>query len=594
MSVISIFVFCIFVSLVWLLCARNSIKTLVVMLTIGSGIGFVLSLFGLLTQFSLLILHLLAMLVLGVWYRKKIQDSVQRVALPRRFVFITVVASFAIVAYQLYAVHFAYTGSVATSTGEVVVQQSAYPYPLYSDEWIAVAMVDTMRTEHTTPFVHPFTHKPYTNFLFVFHSLIAYITTIVGGSVAVGYVWIGIGINVILIGVLYRWWRACSVARGVALGGVLLAPYIVNSANLPMFWYLLPWNIGFILFVCGFVAMQRQETRLAFGALLMTVVMYPPYLVFVLPAVLLYIPKITIQAYHTAVLRVSAVIAGMLGMVLVLLVYIGNSSLSIVLKQFADILIRPLQSSAGIPPTFLLWQVIPLVVIPFAIYAGWVYRKTQMMLLVLIGLGLVWWTINGRFDVTVLIDYHRVVTITSIFIFMLGICGFNIFWKELSDTFPKIRTRVSTYVLYVGLMVFFIALIPTYTARETWRAFATVIDNGDGTVSVHAPASPVNRYVHPDDIRIFSSFSGERFLAPGWKGLILGTLTDNEPLFTKASTITVQTVLYPVFMNASCEEKETIMKKNNITYVYAPLIACPQFESIDVSAEGLHLMRVAS
>jgi hypothetical protein len=559
------------------------------------GIGLVLQTLHLFTHTIVLSVHgVVAVGVLVFLYtrRNQIREyAPQRISLLPTLLLL---CAFSIVFYQLYAVHFSYTGVVATVSEEEQVADSSYPYPLYSDEWISIAMAKTMIAEQTLPFVHPFTGAPYNNFLFIFQVLIAQLSILVGGTLTTTYVWLGIIINMLVVCMMCVWWRAQGISAGIAAFGILLVPYIANSSNLPMLWYLLPWNVGFLLLLCGYVLMVYNQKWLAVGACVVSVLVYPPYIIFIIPIVLVF-TRALVDAAHRRIMYLLTGFCITAPLVFITAVSLTTTlSFGAVTQQFFDILIRPLNSSAGLPPTFLLWHIIPFIVIPFAIYAAYTFRKELAVLLVPISIGLVWWTLNGLADVTVFIDYHRVVSLTSLLIFMLSMHGVQAFWKELSGEFSFLKSAHVQIISCTILLIFFLVLVPTYTARQGWRAFVTKVRDAAGVEHVYAPASPVNRYVHPDDLRIFEKLSGERFLSVGWKGLVLGTLTNNEPVFTKPSTITVNTVPYARFVEASCDEKKSMLQKARVSYVYIPRIECDGFEIVDKSAEELYLMRVVS
>lgn len=505
-----------------------------------------------------------------------------------------VMCAIGIVLYQLYAVHFSYTGIVSTIRGEEYVVDSAYPYPLYSDEWISVAMVKQMSTENSLPFTHPFTGASYNNFLFIFQILIAHLSVLIGGTLTTTYVWLGIGVNMLIVLMMLLWWRAQKISWGIATLGVLLVPYIANSSNLPMLWYVLPWNVGFLLLLCGYVLMRYQQKWLAIGACVTAVMVYPPYIVFIIPILFVYTRSFigTIRRRTMYTLVSLAIGAPLVFMMLVSMV--TTLSFSTVAQKFFSIMVRPLNSSAGLPPTFFLWHVLPYITIPFALYAAYRYQKELRLFLVPIALGLLWWMLNGLVDITVLIDYHRVVNLTSLLIFMISIVGMQAVWAEVSKKITIINASQVQIVICGVMLMCFLILVPGYTTRDGWRVFTTTVRDSDGLARVHAPASPVNRYVHPDDLRIFETLSEERFLSVGWKGLVLGVLTDNIPVFTKPSTITVNAVPYVRFMTASCHEKMSMLQKAQVSYVYIPKIECDGFEIVDKSAEGLYLMRVVS
>ena len=102
---------------------------------------------------------------------------------------------------------------------------------------------------------------------------------------------------------------------------------------------------------------------------------------------------------------------------------------------------------------------------------------------------------------------------------------------------------------------------------------------------------PINSYLTDDDLRIFVDISKKRFLSYPWKSLVLAVATDNIPLQTKDSTISVRELSYIDFQNANCDEKKNLAVKHRIDYVYGQKIDCKGFTLVSNSSEGLLLYK---
>lgn len=562
------------------------------LIMLHTGVALVLQATGMFARPVVVGTHLL--ILAGFWYimfRYR-----QYLHVPRRCVWhyvAIVVLALGIVSYQFYAVHFSYTGIANTILGESYVAESAYPYPLFSDEWIAVAVATAAIDAQSLPFIHPFTGGAYQNFLFTFHSLIAGVGVLFGGSLATFYVWLGIVVSVVTSALCFVFWRSVGVSIGVATLGMLIIPYVVGGSNLPMLWYLLPWNMGFVLMLTSFIFFARKHFLYGLIALGCSVVMYPPFIVlalFILAGVLFLCTPVVRKRAWIGLLLFTV---GAPALFIISVALFTDVSLAAATGRFFSVLIRPIHSAFGSVPTFLPWHVLPFYMLPFAVYGVWITRRELRYVVFPVLLGVAMWLFNPLTNTTFFIDYHRVVAVTALLLLILAIVGLQAMWTQLGKRYLFLTHHAVTPVLMAVILISFLLLAPSYTARDGWRAFTTTYyDAVQGFKTERAPA-PVNRYVQPDDLEIFSMISNERFLAPGWKGLVLGTLTTNDPVFTKPSTITMKTVGYAAFLQASCEEKMAMLRKAKVGYVYAEKVNCPGFESIAESREGLHLLRVA-
>jgi hypothetical protein len=141
----------------------------------------------------------------------------------------------------------------------------------------------------------------------------------------------------------------------------------------------------------------------------------------------------------------------------------------------------------------------------------------------------------------------------------------------------------------VIVFLFFVLWIFNLSKFGLWHKLAMTV-RVDDTVQSLIPAPPINRYLHPDDLRLFAPYKGKRFISIPWKGLVIGVATKNYPLESKPSTLTNKTLRYQVFMNADCNLKQSLAKKYNIDLVYSSPFECPQgFKLLGISSEGFML-----
>ncbi len=572
------------------------IATVVASMLLGhTGIGLVSQALHVFTPTLVTTVHVvIALLVLGVVYKKRARIHFPKLRDMVLVKTLFLVFALGIVAYQLYAVHFDYEGPVSTITGELYVSGDTYTYPLFSDEWIAVAVARTVLAENALPLTHPFTGQPYQNYLVAFHAFVAEIAILFTSPITTIYVWLGIILNTMLVGMGYVVLRALGVTRGIAVFGMLLLPYVVNSSNLPMLWYLLPWNVGFLGMLCAMIFILYGSAWLAVATVFLSAVLYPPIVVLGIPMLLV------VGLQQTGKMRSRVWLSAGAFVLIAPVLFVGgvalftNYSFNQAGADLVDILIRPMFSAFGSVPTFFVWDVVPWIILPFVVCAFWKYKQSLLFIYVPVVIGLVGWILNPIIDTTFLIDYHRLVAMTALLLVIVGTLGLQEVWEYVASRYKKLSSLDVQVAVSGALLILFLIIAPQYTERDVWRKFTVPHTDEAGNKAIGRPASPASRYLHPDDVRIFSGLSGERFLAPAWKGLVIASITDNEPMYTKPSTITIKKVIYEEFSTATCEEKTAIAREYRIHYIYAEKINCAGFEMIDQSAEGLYLTRVAS
>jgi hypothetical protein len=69
-------------------------------------------------------------------------------------------------------------------------------------------------------------------------------------------------------------------------------------------------------------------------------------------------------------------------------------------------------------------------------------------------------------------------------------------------------------------------------------------------------------------------------------------VTNNIPVISKPSTLTVNLIDYNSFIKSECVIKKSLTNKFKIKYVYTPEFKCEGFELVGTSAEGLSLYLV--
>jgi len=172
-----------------------------------------------------------------------------------------------------------------------------------------------------------------------------------------------------------------------------------------------------------------------------------------------------------------------------------------------------------------------------------------------------------------------------------GGLGIDFLIKWLKQRYVFLNNKNFENVFVFVLFIIFIVLSFFYPVSQNWEKLKLNV-NMNGVIKKFSPASPINRYLVEDDLRLFNSISEKRFIAPAWKGLVIGVATGNYPLESKSSTITNKILLYSNFIKANCEDKTKLSKKYKIDYVYSTKFSCSGFDWLGVSEEKLNLYKV--
>lgn len=489
-----------------------------------------------------------------------------------------------IISMQFYFVHFDYSGKISTFAGFMEVENFNSGQPYFSDEWIAVAMSEKSIETGKLPFINALDNSGFQNFLFVFHSSISGIDLLLDLNLLTAYQVLSIVFAMILICFTYVLLRSFEISVGVSILIIFLISYLPNSSNLPILWYLLPWNIGLIFFVAYLVSVKKRHIKWSIILNIFSIIFYPPLVVLSLPS---FVFMSLMQGgkkdnIKNLKLYLGIVLLGFVGGVLFLSLF-GNESLLEILIRIYDFLFRDLNSQLGEPPRFLIWRVVPWFAVPFAFWSLWTKKKEISYLTAPIFIGLsLWFLYSVRVD-TILIDYHRIVAITSILLLIIASFSIESLKDFLINKIKIFQSENAKNFLLFGLLMLMFILSFSFTQREGWLNFR---------IKQLYPSPPANQYLHSDDIYLFSGIKNEIFLAPPWKSLVLSVATKNIPLVTKPSTITISKINYENFLVANCNQKKYFTNRFKIKYVYTPEFKCDGFELLGTSSESLSLYLV--
>ena len=510
-----------------------------------------------------------------------------------------------VVVLQLLSIRYFYSGPVQTIKGSVQIENSTYVYPYYSDEWVTASLIKYTISNHTLPIVNPLDHnRAFPNILFVFPSTLSEFFLLIGLDSLTNYNVLQMLVVLVMLISFYlltREYRLNSYISAVTILGFL---YITNSGNLPAMWSLLPVTLS-LVFLPWIIIAQRHGLRkwtLVFG--FVSLVVYPPMMVFVLPILCVDLYKsymIHLEAGSQKDARkfikhvLSVVSLGVTSFILIFYVtffHFGLSLSNVLSKYF----LRP-NLDPGIPDYFI-WNILPIFILLLSAYGIYLsFKNKYAELLAPFFIGVIYWFTYLSFNKVFIIEYPRIVFVTSIFLIIFAGIGLEHLIKEFLDRNlldrVKIKCNPSTHYLLVGLFFLLVCIVflPMYATQNSWQELNLRVYDGTGKVHLLSPANPINRYLMPDDSRLFGGSKDVNFISLPWKGLVIGAVTHNFPLESKSSTITNQIYMYSNFMNSNCDQKKEVALKYKIKYVYSVPFSCPNFMEIGKSEEGLALSR---
>ena len=536
--------------------------------------------------FSILLIYILYIKTAPVSIRRS-RAIVQRILKNNWIFFIALVIIF----FQLFSVHYAYTGTVQTLRGQTHVIGSYYPYPFVSDEWVTVALVNYSVSHNALPVVNPLDHnRTFPNILFIFSSLVAELFLLTGLNPFIYYSMLSIVVGLILCASLYVLLKKYGVSSFIATAAVLCVPYIANSGNLSAMWALLPFTVGSIFLLWQLIAQRSCLHWPATGFLLLGLLVYPPIVVFAVPALLAGLLKIY-SKNSKELTRRFGMTAGLGLLAAVILFCLAAAPFGIHISDvFSKYIVRS-NPDFGIV-SYPVWNVIPFFVLIFSV-AGFytIMRKAQHEILAPFCIGVLYWCAYVFINKVFIIENPRIVVITSVLLIFLA--GIGAEW--LVNVVEKMQnhSQMVHRWLHRGIGIFAVVVslsfLSSYASYDQSRHFVLNRADSNGNVEHLVPTVAANRYLTADDVRVFHDIHNATFIAPPWKGLVLTVGTSNTAMETKAATITNSFVSYSTFLRLDCDEKKQVAFEYGIQYVYAEPFSCPQFHVLASSTEGLYL-----
>lgn len=505
------------------------------------------------------------------------------------------VAALCTVGISIFSLHAIYSGEIQAIGGKQTYHHAQdYSYPYYSDEWNAVILVQDAIEEKRLPTTHPFTEKPFINFLFVFHSLITGWVLLLDIDPLHQFVFLPVLSSVLVAFVTYIFLYGVGVGRAVAALGSVLLLYITNGANFAGLWYLMPFIFSWIPFVIMMYGLMISESKIAWWGAILSFLLYPPFVVLLAPLM------ITNIVLHKKLLTKKSCIYGFVSLIIFLLFLLSFGSsgdLTAAIERAWSFIVRDNLLGGSFSHVIVIYN--PFYIIPWPIMllalvgVGVAIKQKYWPLLITLGVGLSMWIIYRFVSVVFIIEPARISMVTTFIIVMYAAIGFAYVlhvcrkkgWFICSQ--PSVR-----WGCYLLLMCFFLFTLMNYPVRNpSDQLVARRTFSDSSRIVVHQPAEPINRYLHRDDIKIFGELSDERFLAPAWKGLVIAAATDNNPVYTKPSFFGIKKYSHEEFMRDSCDTRVEKFQKFSIDYVYTIPFDCDHFIEIERSAEGLVLYK---
>lgn len=486
---------------------------------------------------------------------------------------------FAIISFQLWSVHNLYTGTSTTINGYVEVENMKYPYPYFSDEWIAVLFTNHSIETGALPTVNPMNYDAkITNLLVPYFSFVSNFFLIANIDPIENFFILPLLTGILITLFSFILLRVNSVALFPALLTSVLITYISNGVNLPGIWYALPYTIGLIIFLNALIVMSLDKKVFAVLTSALSIIFYPPIFVFVVPTLLYWYYKNSNFKKFVIFGLSTFLFLGIFGF-LIFYLGTGHDFYNLIKVIFNAFIFR--EGVEGGIPKFSIFDVIPFVSLFFAIIGLYqIYKNKKFIILIPIVIGLIYWIFYGFTTKVFLIEYPRIVVITSVLITIIAGFGINFVWEKFVKEKTELYLKISIVIILFALSFF-------YTQNNNWENFLLVIDKENGVLA--KPAAPTNIYLKEKDMDLFKDFENKRFIAHPWKGLVLGATTSNIPMHTKTSTIANNYIDVSIFAKAGCEQKQEIAEKFKMDLFYLNKFDCPGFVEIEKGADGLIL-----
>lgn len=484
-----------------------------------------------------------------------------------------------LISIELFSIHYFYTGLVTAIDGFEAAKMQSFKYPYVSDEWNGVALANYSIRTGNLPLVNPMDEdKPFLNPLVGFFSFSSFLFALFNFDPLTQYRLITVIFGLLTCLFLYLYTREVEKGQFAALVGVMSIPLIANSGNLNGIWAYLPFTVSFLLLVCALFAYRLKSKIITLAAAFLAIVLYPPTIIL---AAAFFLGIFTIEKGDKKWYKgtFSIIAAGIFLLSAIVILKIGFSQFTWYLGQT---IIRD-NLTDGIP-SFPIWKIVSIPIILLGLVGSIkLIKERKFEIIFPLAISGAFWVLYAFSETIFVIDYPRVVMITAMLLSVPAAAGYEIVTSLLER-----KDHIKARWIHIGVLIAFFSFLISYPS-SSWSEF--VLKSPEGEVVAH-PAAPVTNYLKEEDLQLFEGIHEKWFIAPPWKGLVIGSATHNYPLESKDATISNRIYPYRLFMEHSCEKKREVAKKYNVSYVYTPQIFCAGFKEVGASSERLYLYKV--
>ncbi len=483
----------------------------------------------------------------------------------------TVIAVAAILLFSFYGVHYNYTGDAVFSGQQLdTVEGMHYPLPYASDEWYGASIAQHAIETGGLPLDQPLREDIFfINLQIAFHSLLAEVFMLLDLDV----VW-NFGVAVMLFStaiclVVYALLMLFGVRPSAAIFGSLFTSYVASSGNIFTLWNVIPASVGILTLLLAYCFLVEKNTRYFFLFGFLTLIFYPPFGVFLLPAAFVGLSK----EYRMRFMYV--VLGSGVGLFLVALLLAPRlqSAWLFVWNKVYYLSYTPIGIAYLFP-----WVIIPPLCLVFVLFSyGELKKRTWFMYT--LGVGLAYWLVYHFTIQFFIISQERVVYVAAVLLVIACSLGFH----RLSNLWKK----YDRYVV-VGLLLLFAVFSFTYTEDDRFRDMP-LIAHENGNVYRYVPGPTASAYFDDSDADLFSTLEPSVFLSDPWKSTVISIALGHTPTTLKSGTFGYKEEKYPYFLNQNCDGKKKILDRDDIAYVYGAPEECSFLRLIGISDEGYHL-----
>lgn len=490
---------------------------------------------------------------------------------------------------SLWLVHYRYQGAYTTQPSLNIVKTESplnYPYPYFSDEWYAVLFIKDAISNQSLPTNHPIWHTPFVNLEAPFHSFLAEIVLLLRLDPLTDYINLSIFFNGLIIILIYLLLVFNKIRVLPAALASLSALYIANASNLPGLWTLLPLSLGLLCLLLTMIFYTLDKYQLLIISSFLTLIFYPPLVIFnSILIVFKLISKSTVK--NRLQLITYYLITVVLAAAFISFLFFLSKNSYVNFTEYIGNKLFYAAFETNYLSSFPIYYVLPIPILLLSCLGFYNLFQVQKSFLVLLIVTLVFWVVYSFTEYRVIIDFPRLVITSAIFFIIAAGFGLN----YLSNFFNKIANfKNGNLLISTQILILFLILPFTLWAMSSnqWEHFTYKKVDDTKTQSVFPLP---NKYLHQDDVKIFSSLKNQRFLSIPWKGTVIAAATTNLPVVIKNGTIASDYKYYINFYNGSCQDKLAMVKNYKIEYIYFPDFNCPGFKTLGKSSEGFVLYK---